>query len=165
MSLPLEPCWLSWELLLPSSPHQPEPGRCPCRYQTLWVLAELSELPVSKSWLTATVRRQLKLFNTPRGRSCSAQVRPPSACLPGLHAGIFRCGLGWRAGRVRAAPGRNPRAPRRQNTPARRCSRTRSGRWHLQGRMDKVNDTRSMSRWCGRRTEEQSKKMKSPLDL
>lgn len=80
----------------------------------------------------------LEPFNTPRGRSCSTQVRPPSACLPGLHAGIFRCGRGWQAGRVRAAPGRNPRAPRHQNTPARRCWRTRSGRWPLQGRMDKV---------------------------
>lgn len=74
----------------------------------------------------------LDCINTPTGLSCSGWVRLPSACLPGLLAGICRSCHGWRGDRAPQAPERNPQGPHRPSTPARRCSRTRTGYPHLQ---------------------------------
>lgn len=79
----------------------------------------------------------LYCISTPTGPSCSGPVRLPSACLPGLHAGICRSCHGWRGDHAPAAPERSPQGPPRLSTPARSCSRTRSGHPPLRGRHTK----------------------------
>lgn len=84
-------------------------------------------------------------FNTPTGLSCSNWVRHPSACLPGLHAGISHSCHGWRGDRAPEVPGRNPQAPHHPSTPPQHCSHTNIGHPHLQG----IKIIQSQTNCCG----------------
>lgn len=95
-----------------------------------WLVADHLYLEMRQRELASCLLQSQ--ISIPTGPSCWGRVHLPSACLPGLHAGICHFFPGWRFGHAPGTPGWNLQGFHRLSTPSRRCSRTKTARSHLQ---------------------------------